>query len=328
MLALRVHSFESLDSLSLDDVPLSEPKAGEVRVRVEAAAISFVDLLRAEGKYQVKSALPFTGGSEFAGIVDAIGPEVTGLSVGDKVAGLGSGAWAQYVCASQGMVHKLRPDTPALEAASLSVAFCTVLYGLAERGQLKAGETVLVLGAAGSVGHAAVQVAKALGARVIAGASTPAKRQAAKDAGADELLDTSSSDWKDQAKELAGPGGVDIVVDPVGGSATDTAFRTLGWKGRHLMVGFASGGIGALGTNLSIVKGASLVGVDMRAFREREPEAAADIMKGVVELHSQGAITPLVAASFPAQEFAQAVRRTKDAGTVGRVVLTWDHATT
>ena len=323
MQALRVHSFESLDSLVLDEVALPQPAAGEVRVRVQASAISFVDLLRAEGRYQVRNALPFIGGSEFAGIVDAVGPGVSGLAAGDPVAGLSAGAWAEYVCAPRDMVHKVRAGTSAVEAASLSAAYCTVLYGLAKRGALKAGETVLVLGAAGSIGYAAVQVAKALGARVIAGASTQAKRDAARQAGADALLDTSADDWKDQAKQLAGPQGVDIVVDPVGGKATDTAFRTLGWKGRHLMVGFASGGIGALGTNLAIVKGASLIGVDMRAFREREPQAAADVMKRVVELHGEGKIKPLVAGTVPARQFAEAIQQTKSAGTVGRIVLAW-----
>lgn len=323
MLALRVHSFDSLDSLALDEVPQPQPGPGQVRVKVQASAISFVDLLRAEGNYQVRSALPFIGGSEFAGIVDAVGPGVSGLEAGQTVAGLASGAWAQYVCAPHDMVYPVQADTPPAEAASLPAAFCTVLYGLAERGNLQPGETVLVLGAAGSIGHAAVQVAKALGARVIAGASTAEKREAARQAGADEVLDTSTGDWKDAAKALAGPDGVDIVLDPVGGAATDTAFRTLGWKGRHLMVGFASGDIGRLGTNLAIVKGASLVGVDMRAFREREPQAAAAVMKQVVDLHAQGKIRPLIAATLPVQQFADAVRRTKQNTTAGRIVLSF-----
>jgi NADPH2:quinone reductase len=325
--ALRIHSYDTLDSLALDDVPLPEPQAGEVRVKVEASGISFVDILRAQGKYQIRMPLPYIGGNEFAGVVDAVGAGVTSVSVGQKVAGSAYGAWGEYLCVSEDMVYatgaRAGDLAQSVETALLPVAYGTAMYALANRGQVKAGETVLVLGAAGGVGFAAVQVAKAFGARVIAGASTAAKRDAALRGGADEAVDTSDAEWKELVKRMAGPKGVDIVYDPVGGKATDTAFRTLGWGGRLLVVGFASGSIGTLGANLPLLKGASMVGVDLRAFGEREPDAAAANLRRVMDLHASGAFTPLVAKAVPAVSFAEAIAAARDSATIGRVALTW-----
>src|SRR3989344_4911199 len=205
MKTLLVHSYQSDGGIQLQDVPLPEPRDGEVRVRVHACGVSFVDLLLARGNYQVKP-----------------------------------------------------PQADFTEGSVLMASFFTALYALRERGALREGETLLVLGASGGVGHAAVQLGKVLGARVIAAASTEAKREAARAAGADDTVDSSSADWKDHVKALA-PKGVDVVYDPVGGDATDAGFRTLGWNGRLLMIGFARGQIGQLKTNLSIVKGAALV---------------------------------------------------------------------
>lgn len=327
MKALRIHSYDTLDSLALDDVPLPEPQPGEVRVRVEASGISFVDILRAQGKYQIRMPLPYIGGNEFAGVVDAVGAGVTKVRVGQKVAGSAYGAWAEYLCVSEEMVYATGAQPGSLEqsveTALLPVAYGTALYALVNRGHVQAGETVLVLGAAGGVGFAAVQVAKAFGAHVIAGASNAAKRDAAMRGGADEAVDTSDPEWKDLVKRMTGPKGVDLVYDPVGGKSTDIAFRTLGWGGRLLVVGFASGSIGTLGANLPLLKGAAMVGVDLRAFGEREPEAAAANLRRVMDMHASGAFKPLIARTVPAAQFREAIAAARDSATIGRVALTW-----
>ncbi|PZQ01400.1 MAG: zinc-binding alcohol dehydrogenase [Variovorax paradoxus] len=320
MQALRVHAFDQPPQL--DTLPSPEPAVSEVRVRVQACGISFFDLLIARGAYQWKPPLPFTVGSEFAGTVDALGPGSTGFAIGDRVCGtLSIGGWADQVCVAAGALQHVAPQAAIDEAAVLLTPYGTALYALRERGQLQAGETVLVLGATGSIGDAAVQTAKALDARVIAAVSGPAKQTTARLAGADEVVDVQSADWKDAVKALAGPRGVDVVLDPVGGEAMDTAFRTLGWGGRHLVVGFAGGSIGSLKANLCIVKGASLIGVDLRQYRERQPEAMHRLLADVTALHGQGRIRPRIAAHFPLAQAEQAFAMAGARTTTGRVVL-------
>lgn len=329
MFALRTHAFDQPPRI--DDLPTPQPAPGEVRVRVQACGISFFDLLIGRGGYQWRPALPFTVGSEFAGVVEALGQASADaglaspgepLRVGERVFGACSiGAWCQQLCVPAGTLHRVAEAAAIEEAAVLGTPYDTALYGLRERGGLQPGDTVLVLGAAGGVGMAAVQVARALGARVIGAASGAAKCTAAREAGAQEVLDLNQPDWKDQAKALAGAGGINIVFDPVGGLLTDTAFRTLGWGGRLLVVGFAGGAIGNLRTNLSIVKGASLVGVDLRQFREREPAAAQRVCRDVTRLHAQGALKPRIAARFALAQHAEAFALAQRRDTVGRVLL-------
>ncbi|MFT3820834.1 MAG: NADPH:quinone oxidoreductase family protein [Rubrivivax sp.] len=324
MRALRVHGYGPGDGIVLDEMPLPAPGAGQLRLRVQACGISFVDLLLARGGYQLRPEPPFVPGSEFCGVVDAIGPgTATPLQVGDLVCGTRQGAWAEHLCIDAGRAHRVGAGTPAAEAAVLVAPFATALYALRERGHARAGDTVLVLGAGGGVGHAAVQMARQLGVRVIAAASDAAKRAAAQAAGADALVDSAQPDWKDAVKALAGPRGVDLVFDTVGGDTTDAAFRTLGWGGRHLMVGFAGGRIGALKTNLAIVKGAALVGVDFRQAGERDPAAAAALREEVVALHAQGRIRPLLHRVLPVERFAEAAALAQDRATIGRVVFTF-----
>jgi NADPH2:quinone reductase len=218
------------------------------------------------------------------------------------------------------LVYRVADDHPVAETAGLVAPYATALYALRERAQLQSGETLLVLGATGSVGHAAVQLGKVLGARVLAVASSPAKRTAAREAGADEVLSATGS-WKDDVKVLTGPRGVDVVLDTIGGDATDAAFRTLGWGGRHLMVGFAGGKIGALKSNLAIVKGASLIGVDFRQAVERDPDTASNIKHQVMRLYEEGLIRPRVHAIVDWSRFADAAAMVHDRTTLGRVVL-------
>ena len=213
------------------------------------------------------------------------------------------------------------PGTPPEQGALIPAPYATALYALDQRGHLAPGETVLVLGAAGGVGWAAVQLAKALGARVIAAGSTAAKREAAREAGADEVVDVRDGGWKDAVKRLTGGRGVDVVVDPVGGEATETAFRTLGWGGRHLVIGFAAGSIARLPANLALLKGAALVGVDVRQFGERQPDAAAANLQRVFALYAQGRLLPRIAQVLPVAQYREAIALAQAADTVGRVVL-------
>ena len=321
MQVLRVHDFDV--GPVLDTVADPQPGPGEVRVLVQACGVSFFDLLIARGGYQWRPPLPFVVGSEFAGVVDALGEGTDAtFAIGDRVCGAASiGAWAQQLCLPATALHAVAPQASIEEAAVLNTPYGTALYGLRERGHLQPGDTVLVLGATGGVGHAALQVARALGARVIGAASGAAKCAATRAAGAHDAVDLADAGWKDQVKALAGPRGVDLVFDPIGGAAMDTAFRTLGWGGRHLVVGFASGQIGSLRGNLTIVKGGSLIGVDLRQFREREPAAARRLMQDVAALHRDGHIQPLIAARFPMTQHAQAFALAQARDTVGRVLL-------
>jgi NADPH2:quinone reductase len=321
MQVLRVHDFDV--GPVLDDLSVPMPGPGEARVRVQACGVSFFDLLISRGGYQWRPALPFVVGSEFAGVVDALGDGADGsIAIGDRVCGGASiGAWAQQICVPTASLHAVSPQASIEEAAVLNTPYATALYALRERGSLQPGETVLVLGATGSVGHAAVQLARGMGARVIAAATGDAKCAASREAGAHEVVDAAEDGWKDAVKALAGPRGVDLVVDPVGGALMDQAFRTLGWGGRHMVVGFASGQIGSLRGNLTIVKGASLIGVDLRQFRERQPEAARRLLQDVAALHRDGRISPRIAARLPMAQHAEAFALARDRGTVGRVLL-------
>ena len=323
MQALRVHAFDQPPRL--DTLPDPVPAAGEVRVRVQACGISFFDLLIARGGYQWRPDLPFTVGSEFAGVVDALGEGAQGLAIGDRVCGSSSiGAWTQSLCVPAAALNAVPAQAPLDEAAVLLTPYGTALYALRERGTVQRGETVLVLGATGSIGDAGVQVAKALGARVIAGASGEAKGQAACAAGADAAVDLSQPGWRERLKAVAPGGTVDVVVDPLGGDYTEPAFRSLGWGGRHLMIGFAGGGIPALRGNLALLKGASLVGVDARQFMEREPAAAAANLQAVCALYAQGRVRPLVQAQYPFERWREALAAVEDRRTIGRVALLWN----
>ncbi|KQX95813.1 NADPH:quinone oxidoreductase family protein [Variovorax sp. Root473] len=327
--AWRVHNALPGAIPRLDTVATPACGPGEVRVRVRAFAISFVDLLLIEGGYQWKPPTPFVPGSEFSGVVEACGAGDThGLHVGDPVCGVRQGAWAETLALPATAVHKLSATAMQragadwdTEASALMAPGATALYALRERAQLRPSENLLVLGAAGAVGHAAVQVGKALGARVIAAASSPDKRAAAMAAGADVAVDSSSGAWKDEVKSLCGEPGVGVVFDPVGGDATDTAFRTLGWNGRHLVVGFTSGTIHALKTNLAIVKGASLIGVDYRQAAARDSSVTRQVQADVLRLHAQGLVRPRIQEVLAPAQLAQAFAQVRRRETLGRVVI-------
>jgi NADPH2:quinone reductase len=297
------------------------PGPGQVRIAIKAIGVSFVDVLVSQGRYQARPATPFIPGSECAGVVEALGEGVRGLTVGQRVVATGwAGMFADIANVSAAAVWPAPHRLAFAEAAVLVVSYTTAWHGLVDRGELKAGERLLVLGAGGATGLAAVQIGRWLGARVIASASSQAKRDAARAAGAEALVDARAPDWREAVKAAAGGAPVDVVFDPVGGEATERAFRTLGWKGRHLVVGFP-GGIAQLPTNLPLLKSASLVGVNLAQVAVAEPELARANHERVLALADEGVLTPLVGRTYPLDAFAEAMAAAQAGEGVGRIVL-------
>ncbi len=322
MRAVLVEAFGPVGALSVKEVPMPVPGKGEVRIAVKAAGVGFVDALIAEGRYQVKPPLPFAPGGEYAGVVDAVGEGVTHLKAGDRViAGGFSGGFAEYAVTNAAGVMPIPDAMSFRQAAMFRTNFTTALHALQDRGAIKPGETLLVLGAGGGTGTAAIAVAKLLGARVIGGASSVAKRDAAKAAGADAVIDTSAADWREALKALA-PKGVDVVFDPVGGAVTEPAFRSLAWKGRHLVIGFAAGAIPALPINLALLKGASLVGVDIARFSfMHEPAQAQSNMRQLLAWFSEGRLTLEPGQVAPLDQAASALNAVLSREAVGKIVV-------
>lgn len=315
------HQFGPPESYVLEDFDPGTPKEGEVRVAIKAAGVSYVDVLTAMGKYQFKPPLPFIPGSEAAGVVEAVGPGVAHLAVGDRVfcGGLG-GLFAQANNFRAANMTKV-PDAMSFEqAAVFSVNYQTAYYALADRGRAKPGETLLVLGAAGGTGYAAIQVGKHLGLRVIASASSPEKQQAALDGGADAVVTSGADDWRDQVLAANDGRPVDLVFDPVGGDALEPAFRCLGYDGRHLVIGFTAG-IASLRTNLALLKSASLVGVQMRDHAIKRPQEAEAMRRKIMELAGEGHFRPLIAERFSLSDYAAAMNSAFSGKAVGRVVI-------
>lgn len=324
MRAVACTAFGPLDALALADVPRPAPKAGEVLIRVRAAGVSFLDSLIAQGKYQVKPELPFAPGSEFAGEIAALGEGVTGLAVGRHVIGSGFvGGLAQYAVVPAAGTTPMPAGMSFVEAAGFRINYATAWHGLVDRAEAKAGESLLVLGAAGAVSAAAIEIGRLLGLRVIAAASTEAKRAYALGLGAEAAIDYTAADWRDRLKAIVGAKGVDIVFDPVGGAYSEPAFRSLAWKGRHLVVGFAAGTIPALPFNLALLKGASLVGVDAARFGlMHEPAKSQANNATLLALYSEGRLKPEPGTVLPFARFADAFALVAGRGAVGRVVVT------
>ncbi|HNP65608.1 MAG TPA: NADPH:quinone oxidoreductase family protein, partial [Woeseiaceae bacterium] len=291
-------------------------------VDVAAAGINFPDILAIAGKYQVKSPTPFIPGNEAAGVVAAVGEGVTHFSVGDKVIfnSLG-GAFAEQCVADQRKSMHL-PDSLSLEqGAGFTVTYGTSYHALCQCADIQAGESILVLGAAGGVGIAAVEIAKALGARVIAAASSDRKLEFAKEAGADELVNYSTQPLKDTVKALTDGKGVDIVYDPVGGELAQQAFRATGWHGRHLVVGFASGDIPQFPANIALLKEASIVGVWWGTWAMKNPKLQSQNMQALATLIDAGKLTPRVTESYPLDDFRDAFSAISDRRARGKVIL-------
>lgn len=309
------------ETYSIREHAAPPPERDQIRVAIKAIGISYVDVLTAAGKYQVKPPLPFIPGSECAGVVEAVGEGVADVAVGDRVMGSRfGGIFAEMGTFLASSFNKVPEALSLEEAAVFPPSYATGYHALVDRGQLQPGEVLLVLGAAGATGIAAIQLDKCLGARVIASASTEQKRALCRKAGADAVVNTRSDAWRDEVKAAADDKPIDVVFDPVGGDATDPAFRSLGYNGRYLVVGF-TGGIAALKTNLPLVKTASLIGVQFRAFALAEPEKARASMAKCVELARQGALKPVIGKLYRFDEFREAMNAAFNGDGVGRVVM-------
>jgi NADPH:quinone reductase len=322
MRALICDSYEGLDALRVGEMPDPIPLPGTALVAVKAAAVNFQDLLVVAGQYQIKPELPFVPGNEFAGVVESA-DGLGDIEPGDRVVGfVGTGAMAERATAFPGAIIRL-PDHIGFEiGAAIPVAYGTSYHALVDRAGLRADETLLVLGAAGGVGVAAVQIGKALGAMVIAAVSSEEKSGVARDAGADEVIRYDQVPLRDGIATATSGAGVDVVYDPVGGPETELALRSTNWNGRLLVVGFTSGDIPQIPLNLTLVKGNSVVGVFWGRFNIEEPARSAENNRMVMDWVADGTLRPLVQKTFPLDEAVQALRWVADRKVVGRVVVT------
>ena len=311
-----------VEALTWKELPTPQPGPGEVLLEIQAASLNFPDLLIVQNKYQMKPPLPFVPGSEYAGVVRAVGEGVTHLKVGQSVACLsGTGGFGTHTLAPAKLCMPLPPGFPAVDAAAFIMTYATSHHALIDRGQLKAGETVLVLGAAGGVGTAAIQISKAAGAKVIAAASTDEKCALCKELGADATINYSRDNLRDALKTLTEGKGPDVVYDPVGGEFAEPAFRSIAWRGRYLIIGFAGGPIPALPLNLPLLKGASLVGVFWGDFARREPQANAAMMAELAQWYGQGKIKPVIDRTMPMSELKAAYAHMGSRSVKGKLVM-------
>jgi NADPH:quinone reductase len=311
-----------IDALTWKELPTPEPKAGQVRIAIRAASLNFPDILIVQNKYQMKPPLPFVPGSEYAGVVDAVGEGVTHLKVGDAVAAFGgTGGFGTHAIASAAVVMPLPSGFAFDDASAFVLTYATTHHALLDRAALKAGETVLVLGAAGGVGTAAIQIAKAVGARVIAATSSDEKCAFCKQLGADASINYSSANIRDELKTLTDGKGPDVVYDPVGGDIAEPVFRSIAWRGRYLVIGFAQGGIPALPWNLALLKGASIVGVFWGDFARREPAANAKALAELAKWYAQGKVKPVIDQRLPMIELKQAFERMGSRKVHGKLVM-------
>ena len=321
MRAVQAQALNSVADYQLVDLPTPEPGPGEVRIKVAACGVGYVDALVSLGRYQVKPPVPHIPGGEAAGVVDAVGEGVTGLAPGDRVMAQVGGGFAEYAVARAAAVAKI-PDAMAFEAAcGFRINYVTALHGLRDRGAIQPGERLLVSGAAGGVGAAAVQLGKILGAQVIACASSDEKRAFAQALGADLTIDTAPDGWRERLKVLAEGKGVDVYFDPVCGPLFELAFRSMAWGGRHLVVGFVGGPIPALPANLTLMKGAALMGVDVRQFMLFEGRKAQAYLTELLGWVGEGRLKPSVGRVFAFDDFAPALEFALSGQGLGKTVL-------
>jgi NADPH2:quinone reductase len=310
------------ESLAIEEVADPLVKPGHVVIAVKAAGVNFPDTLIIQNKYQFKPELPFSPGGECAGVIEAVGDGVTHLKVGQRViAFTGWGAFAEKVLAEQARVLPMPEGIDFDLAASFVMTYGTSYHALKDRANLKAGETVLVLGAAGGVGLAAVEIAKALGARVIAAASSDDKLTVCQAHGADDLINYSTQDLRERIKLLTEGRGIDVIYDPVGGSYSEPALRSMAWRGRFLVVGFANGQIPSIPLNLTLLKGCSIVGVFWGDFTRREPKASEQDLAELMQLLANKKLKPLVSARYSFEQAADALNAVMHRQVTGKIVL-------
>lgn len=322
MRAVICKAFGPPENLVVEDVPVPVAGPGQLLVEVRASAVTFPDTLMLEDKYQFKAPPPYTPGGEVAGVVSVVGDGVSGFAVGDRVVGgLGTtGGYAEFSLVAAAGARKLPDGVGFAESTGLNYAYGTTLYGLKYRGNLKAGETLLILGAGGSVGLTAVELGKLMGARVIACASSEEKLQLCRERGADETINYATEDLKERAKELTGGAGVDVVYDCVGGAYAEAALRATGWEGRFLVVGFTAG-IPSVPLNLTLLKSCQIVGVFYGAMTARDPALRDAIVAELIELTATGKLRPHVSGRYPLERAGEALRSLMDRKALGKVVI-------
>jgi len=324
--AIVCKEFGPPEKLVLEELDDPRPGPGELVIEVRASTVTFPDTLMIEDKYQFKAKLPFVPGGEVAGVVSELGEGVSGFVIGDRVVGstMLVGGFAEKVLVKESATKKLSENLGFAESTGILYAYGTGYYGLKYRGDLQPGETLLVLGAAGNVGLAAVELGKTMGARVIAAASSAEKLSVCRDRGADETIDYSKEDLKKRTKELTEGQGVDVIYDCVGGDYAESALRAIAWGGRFLVIGFTAG-IPQLPLNLTLLKSCQVIGVFYGAMASREPELMKEIVKGLDTLASEGRLNPYVSGRYPLDQAPQALRDLLDRKVTGKVVIEPNH---
>ncbi|MGV2291506.1 NADPH:quinone oxidoreductase family protein [Trinickia sp. YCB016] len=322
MRAIRCNQYGPPESLTVETLPDLQPQAGQVVIDVKAASVNFPDVLIIENKYQLKPELPFTPGAEVAGIVRAVGDGVEHVRPGmHVVAYTALGGFAEQAVAPAGACVPLPDEADLAVAAAFTLAYGTSHHAVVDRAALQAGETMLVLGAAGGVGLAAVEIGKALGARVIAAASTDEKLAVCVEHGADATINYTRDDLRERIKALTDGKGPDVIYDPVGGAYAEPAFRSIAWRGRYLVVGFANGEIPKLPLNLALLKGASLVGVFWGDFAKREPQRNAAGFQQMIEWMREGKLRPHISARYALEDTPRALRDMAERRVTGKIVI-------
>jgi NADPH2:quinone reductase len=323
MRAVLCKEFGPPESLVVDEVPDPEAGAGQVVVDVAGCGVNFPDVLMIQDRYQFKPGLPFSPGGEIAGVVSAVGPDVDGVAVGDRVlASTGWGGMAERVVLGAGALVPVPEGVDLVEAAGFLFAHGTSHYALTDRGRLAPGETLLVLGAAGGVGLAAVELGAAMGARVIAAASSDDKLELCRQRGATEVINYATEDLRSRLKELTGNQGVDVCYDPVGGEYSEPALRSMAWDGRFLVIGFAAGDIPRIPLNLALLKSCQIVGVFWGAFTMRDPAGHRENIAELLEWWKDGRIKPHISATYPLERAGDAIAELAERRAKGKVVVT------
>ena len=323
MKAVLCKQFGPPESLVIEELPALKPGAGEVIVSVKAASLNFPDVLIIQNKYQAKPQLPFSPGSEMSGVVKEVGDGVKGFKAGDRVLACTTfGAFAEEVKVEAVRLLPIPQGMDFNAAAAFLLTYGTSDHALRDRAQLKAGETLLVLGAAGGVGLAAVEIGKALGARVIASATSAEKLEVCRQHGADAVINYATEDLREKIRELTGGRGVDVVYDAVGGPYAEPALRSVGWRGRFLVIGFASGEIPKIPLNLPLLKGSAIVGVFWGDFARREPKAFAESFAQLDRWFREGKLKPHVSQTFPLAKAVEALQLLAGRKAKGKIVLT------
>jgi len=321
--AILCKAYGPPDSLVFEEVPSPVAGQGEVVVSVKTASVNFPDVLIIQNKYQMKPPLPFSPGSELAGVVKSVGDGVTRWKPGDPVMAItGYGAFAEEVLVDVNRLLPIPTGMDFVSAAAFGLTYATSEHALCDRGELKAGETLLVLGASGGVGIAAIEIGKALGARVIACASTDDKLAVCREHGADDTINYATEDLRERIKAITGGKGADVVYDPVGGTYTELALRSIAWRGRLLVVGFAAGDIPKIPLNLTLLKGCAIVGVFWGEFTRREPQRFLAAMDKLGRWFAEGKLKPHVSGTFPLERAADALAMMAGRNVMGKVVLT------